>query len=87
MTAALILGQNVNLGIEVSVGMDGVGLCQNLAALNFGPLDTAEKSTDVIACDSLIEELTEHFNAGNNGLPGFLETNDLNGIVYLYNTA
>ena len=87
MTAAFFLGQNVNLGIEVSVGVDGTGLCQNLTTLNLGPLDTAEKSTDVVACDRLIEELTEHFNAGNNGLLGFAETDDLNGIVYLYNTA
>ena len=87
MTAAFFLGQNVNLGIEVSVGVDGTGLCQNLTTLNLGPLDTAEKSTDVVACDRLIEELTEHLNAGNNGLLGFAETDDLNGIVYLYNTA
>ena len=59
-----------------------LGTCQNLTTLNLGPLDTAEKSTDVVACDRLIEELTEHFNAGNNGLLGFAETDDLNGIVY-----
>ena len=39
MTAAFFLGQNVNLGIEVSVGVDGTGLCQNLTTLNLGPLD------------------------------------------------
>ena len=35
MTAALFLGQNVNLTLEVGVGMNGAGLSQNLAATSF----------------------------------------------------
>ena len=34
VTAALVLGQDVNLALELGVGMNGTGLRQNLAALD-----------------------------------------------------
>ena len=34
VTAAFFLGQDVNLALELGVGMDGAGLRQNLATLN-----------------------------------------------------
>jgi hypothetical protein len=34
MTAAFILGQNVNLALELGVRINGTGLCKNLAALD-----------------------------------------------------
>ena len=49
MTAAFFLGQNVNLALELGVGMDGAGLGQNLAALDGLLVNAAEQSADVVA--------------------------------------
>ena len=49
MTAAFILLQDVDLSLELLVGVDGAGLAEDLSALDFGPLDTTEQSTDVVA--------------------------------------
>ena len=34
VTAALVLGQDVNLALELGVGVNGAGLTQNLATLD-----------------------------------------------------
>ena len=47
MTAALFLGQNVNLAAEFGVGMNGAGLRENLSALDLVALYAAKQSTDV----------------------------------------
>ena len=39
MTAAFVLGQNVDLRLEDLVGMDRTGLSQNLATLDLGNID------------------------------------------------
>ena len=49
MTAALFLGQNVNLTLEFGVRMNGTGFRQNLAALDFISLHAAEQNAHVIA--------------------------------------
>ena len=68
MTSALFLLQNVNLTAELGVGVNGTGLAKNLASLDVSSLDTTEKSTDVIACLSVVKDLSEHFDTGNNSL-------------------
>ena len=45
VTAAFVLGQNVNLANELGVGLNGAGSCQNLATLYVLLCDTTEKST------------------------------------------
>ena len=40
VTAAFVLGQNVDLGLEDLVGMDRTGLSQNLATLDLGTVNT-----------------------------------------------
>ena len=49
VTAALLLGQNVDLTGELGVRGNGTGLAENLAALNLLALDTTEQDTDVVA--------------------------------------
>src|SRR6266568_1416976 len=46
---ALFLAQDVNLGLELGVGLDGAGLCKHLAADDVFALDAAEQHTDVVA--------------------------------------
>ena len=42
MTAAFVLGQNVNLALELGVRVNRARLGQNLAALDVGSLESEE---------------------------------------------
>ena len=81
MTAAFILGQDVNLSGEVLVAGNSAGLCDNLAALDGGSLNTTKKKTYVVASLCIIQSLAEHLDTGNDGLLNlFLDTKDLDGL-------
>ena len=77
--------QDVHLAGELGVGVDGAGLTQNLATLDVGLGNTAEQSAHVIASLSVIQSLTEHLQAGDDG--GLLllvgQANDLHGLAGL----
>ena len=47
--AALLLGQHVDLGGELGVGLDRAGLGQHLAALDVLALDAPEEAAHVVA--------------------------------------
>ena len=84
MTAAFILGQNINLAAEFCVRMDGTGLGQNLATLNFIPLNATKQCADVVASLGIVEDLAEHFDTGNNRLLLLvLQADDLNFLTGL----
>ena len=84
MTSAFFLGQNVHLALELGVRMNGAGLRQNLSALDFISLDTTEQSADVIAGLSIVQNLAEHFDTGNNGLLLLVsQANDFNFLTSL----
>ena len=84
MTAALILGKDVNLTLELCVGMNGTGLCKNLTSFDLCSLNAAEKSTDVVAGLGIVEELAEHFDTCNDCLSLFVcETDDFNFLTEL----
>ncbi len=68
MTAALILAQYVNLTAELGVGVNGAGLAKYLTSFDVGSLNATEKCADVVACFSVIEDLSEHLDTGNNSL-------------------
>ena len=88
MTAAFFLGQYVNLALELGVGVNGAGLGHDLAALDVGALYAAEQYADVVARDGLIQQLAEHFYAGYYGAALLVrQTDDLDGILYLYGAA
>ena len=57
MTATLLLGQDVGLGLELGVRLDRTRLAQDLAALDVFRLDAAEQRTDVVAGLALVEQL------------------------------
>ena len=87
MTAAFFLGQNVNLTLELGVGLDGVGSCENLSALNVLLSNATEQSADVVACFCVLELLVEHLGTGNGGLGDLvLQADNLNLVANL-NTA
>ena len=66
---------------------DGTRLREDLTALDFFLLGAAEEAADVVAGLALIEALAEHFNAGDDGLGGLMDTDDFDGIVDLDNAA
>ena len=64
--------------------MDGAGLGQDLASFDGLLVDAAEQSADVVASLSVIHQLVEHFDVGDDG--GLLlvcQANDLDGLVLL----
>src|SRR5438105_6598304 len=83
VTAALFLGEDVRLGLELGVRLDRAGLAQHLAALDFLALGAAEQRADVVAGLALIEQLAEHFDASDDGLLGRTQTYDLDFLADL----
>ena len=87
VTAALLLGQNVDLAGELGVRGNRTGLAENLTALDVLALDAAEQQTDVVASLAEVHGLTEHLDTGNDGVLGILDADDLDGLVELELTA
>src|SRR3981081_1789155 len=87
VTTALFLGQDVGLSLELGVRLDRTRLAQHLAALDFLALGTAQQRTDVVAGLALIEQLAEHFDAGDDGLLGVAQTDDLDFLADLDDAA
>src|SRR5207248_4800287 len=77
VTAAFVLRQNVDLGLEVGVRRDRARLGQNLAALDVLAADAADQCADVVAGLTLIEQLAEHLDAGDDRLLRVADTDDL----------
>src|SRR5690606_21684170 len=50
-------------------------------------VDTADQGADVVASLARVEQLAEHFNAGNGGLLGCLDADDLDFFANLDDTA
>src|SRR5580700_74033 len=84
VTAALLLGQDVDLALELGVRGVGARLDDDLAALNVLALDTAQEQAHVVARLALVEELAEHLHAGDGGGGGLLldadDVDDLAGV-------
>src|SRR5205085_10477421 len=77
VTAALVLRQDINLGREVGVRLDRAGLAQHLTALDVLTANAAEQSADIVARLALVEQLAEHLDAGDDGLLGVADADDL----------
>ena len=69
MTAALVLAQDVDLTLELGVGVDALRSSENLAALDVLLRDAAEQGADVVAGLGELEGLVEHLGAGDDSLP------------------
>src|SRR5690606_28433023 len=83
VTAALVLGQNVNLALELGVRLDRARLTDDLTALDLVLLDAAEQDADVVAGHALIERLVEHLDARDGRLDVGSQTDDLGLIANL----
>src|SRR5690606_4433295 len=87
--ATLVLGQDVDAGLELGVRGDRARLADDLAALHLLALHTAQQQTDVLTRTTLVEELAEHLDAGDRGLDrlGGADTDDLDLLVHLEDAA
>src|ERR1700724_154240 len=81
--AALLLGQDVDLRLELRVRLDRAGLGQHLAALDLLALDAAQQAADVVAGLAGIEELVEHLDTGHDGLASVVDADHLDLFVDL----
>src|SRR5688572_19527235 len=80
---ALVLRQDIDLGLEVSVRLDRARLAQDLTTLDVLTADAAQKRADVVAGLALIEQLAEHLDAGDDGLLGVADADDLDFLADL----
>src|SRR5712691_10845213 len=87
VAAALLLGQDVDLGLERRVRLDRVGLGHDLAALDLLALDAPQETADVVPGAALVEELLEHLDAGDDDLAGGLDADDLDLVGDLDDAA
>src|SRR5258706_9583653 len=81
--AALLLGQDVDLGLERGVGLDRAGLGHDLAALDLLALDAPQQAAHVVPGAALVEQLLEHLDAGDHDLAGGLDPDDLDLVADL----
>src|SRR5947209_4965273 len=87
MTSALFLGEDVSLGLELGMRLHRTRLAQNLTALDFLALGSAQQRADVVAGLTLIEQLAEHLNTGDDGFLGFAKADDLDFLADLDHPA
>ena len=77
VTAAFFLAQDVDFALEGGVRRDRSRLRQDHAALDIFLRDTAEEQARVVARQTLVQLLLEHFDAGDNRLARLAEADDL----------
>ncbi len=66
---------------------NGFRSSENLTALNLFTFYATKQCTYIITSLSFIKELAKHLNSGTCGLLGFFNTNDLNLVTDMDNTA
>src|SRR3954454_9372091 len=82
VAATFLLLQAVDLSGELRVRRDRARLAENLPALDLLTLGTAQEAADVVARLTLVEDLAEHLDAGDDRVRGLLvDTDDLDGVA------
>src|SRR6056297_3664755 len=83
VSAALLLRQNVHLGLELRVRRDRTRLRQHLAALHLVTLRASEQHAHVVARLALVQQLPEHLHTSAGRLRRILDTDDLHLVSHL----
>src|SRR5204862_6736086 len=68
VAAALLLREDVDLGLELRVRSDRARLREHLAPLDILTLDAAQETADVVAGLALVAELLEHLDPRDDRL-------------------
>ncbi len=86
--AAFVLLQDIDLSLEHSVRSDGLGLGHDLTSLDFLLVDTTEEETYVVTSLTLVEELAEHLDTGDDSVARLIsETNELDRVADVDGTS
>src|SRR5207237_10419954 len=75
--ATFLLGEDVDLGVELRVRLHRARLRDDLAALDVLALQASQEQADVVARLALVEELAEHLHARDDGLLRLSDPDDL----------
>src|SRR5215213_8153977 len=79
---ALLLLEDVDLGLERRVRRDRARLAEHLPALDLLALDAAQQAADVVAGLALVEDLAEHLDAGDDRRAGLrVDAHDLDLVA------
>src|SRR4051794_14099368 len=81
VAAALLLLEDVDLGLELGVRGDRARLAEHLAALDVLTLGAAQQAADVVAGLALIEDLAEHLDAGHDRRGRVGDADDLDVVA------
>src|ERR1019366_4190345 len=76
MTSTFFFAQDVNFALELGVGRNAAGLRQHHAALHVFLRNAAQQQTGVVARQTFIQLLLEHFHARHHRLAGLAEADD-----------
>src|SRR4029077_912134 len=87
VAAALLLGKDVGLCLELGVRLDRAWLGQHLATLHSFTIHAAQQAADIVAGLTLIEQLAEHLDARHYGLGRRPDADDLHLLTDLDHTA
>src|SRR5262245_38616240 len=87
VAAALVLREDVDLGLEVGVRLHAARLREHLAAHEVLLLDAAQEEADVVARLARVERLVEHLDARADRLRGVLDADDLERLADLDDAA
>ena len=84
VTSALFFAEDVDLALELGVGVNALRSCEDLASFNLFLVDAAEEAAYVVACFCVLEGLVEHLGTGNDCLFALVfETDYLNLVADL----
>src|SRR3954454_535842 len=81
VTTALLLLQAVDLRLVLRMRGDRAGLAEHLAPLDLLTLGASKQRADVVAGAALVEDLPEHLDAGDHGLAGVRDADDLDLVA------
>src|SRR5581483_2319927 len=87
VTAAFILAQHVYFAPELLVRRDRTRLGDDLPALHFVFFNAAQQQAHVVARFAGVQQLLEHFHAGDYRLARVAEADDLHFLADLHHPA
>ncbi|KAF1083713.1 hypothetical protein SPSYN_03146 [Sporotomaculum syntrophicum] len=88
MPATFFFGQHVDFCVKFGMGLDAARFGQHLAAFDLFAIYTAQQAAYVVARFTAVQDLAEHFYAGDYGLARFIhQAYDFYVFAYFYGTA